>query len=135
LCAAPDYIEKFGAPDDADALKRHRLLAALGQMPWRLSGPDGPVLIEGESHVRTNSSEVVRELAISGVGIALRSLWDVAHDLKTRRLVRVLPQLEGASDIVIFAAYIPTPSVNPAVEAFVQFLEEIYSPVPPWEER
>jgi len=133
LCAAPEYLEKHGTPKAVDALSQHRLLAALGQMPWRLEGAGEAVVIEGESYVRTNSSEVVRELAISGVGIALRSLWDVANELKTRQLVRVLPQLEGASDIVIFATHVPTPRANPAVAAFIKFLEDIYAPIPPWE--
>ena len=133
LCASPAYIEAFGAPEKIGELKGHRMLAAFGQLPWRLTGPKGPVLINGESHVRTNSSEVVRELALSGVGIALRSLWDVAQELKDGRLARVFPELEGASNIAIFAAHVPVPQVNPAVEAFIGFLREIWTPSPPWE--
>ena len=77
LCAAPAYLQRCGTPetlkDLADA-GQHRLLAADGQLPWRLVRGKQAVLVEGSSRVRTNSSEVVRELCVGGVGIALRSL-------------------------------------------------------------
>jgi DNA-binding transcriptional LysR family regulator len=134
LCAAPAYIEQHGAPEDTAALARHQLLAATGQFPWRLTGGDGrTVSIDGTSRVRTNSSEVVRELCIAGVGIALRSLWDVSADLAAGRLVRILPDCEGSADVGIYAVSPRRPEIAPAVRAFTDFLEGLYGPVPPWE--
>lgn len=133
LCAAPAYLARHGEPQRLDALRAHRVLAAVGQFPWRLVGPAGPCTFEGESHVRTNSSEVVRELAIGGDGIALRSTWDVADDLRARRLVRVLRDYEGASNVGVYAVRAPSDLVPPTVRAFVEFLERLYAPVPPWE--
>lgn len=138
LCAAPAYIAEHGAPEDTAALARHRLLAATGQFPWRLSGADEnsgarTVAIDGTSRVRTNSSEVVRELCIAGVGIALRSLWDVSADLAAGRLVRILPDCEGSADVGIYAVSPRRTEIAPAVRAFTDFLEGLYGPVPPWE--
>lgn len=133
LCAAPRYLERFGEPRSLAELRRHRLLAATGQLPWRLEGPQGTCSVEGESHVRTNSSEVVRELALSGGGIALRSTWDVALDLRRGRLVRILARYEGASNIGVFAVRPRSELVAPNVCAFIDFLERLWSPVPPWE--
>ncbi len=149
LCAAPAYLAEHGTPEDTAALARHRLLAATGQFPWRLTGrltgrlpgaaggragrsAGGTVTIDGASHVRTNSSEVVRELALAGVGIALRSLWDVSGDLAAGRLVRILPDCEGSADVGIYAVS-PRREIAPAVRAFTDFLEGLYGPVPPWE--
>lgn len=134
LCAAPAYIAQHGAPEDTAALARHQLLAATGQFPWRLTGGDGrTVSIDGTSRVRTNSSEVVRELCIAGVGIALRSLWDVSADLAAGRLVRILPDCEGSADVGIYAVSPRRSEIAPAVRAFTDFLEGLYGPVPPWE--
>lgn len=134
LCAAPAYIAAHGAPEDTAALARHQLLAATGQFPWRLTGGDGrTVSIDGTSRVRTNSSEVVRELCIAGVGIALRSLWDVSADLAAGRLVRILPDCEGSADVGIYAVSPRRGEIAPAVGAFTDFLERLYGPVPPWE--
>lgn len=133
LCAAPAYLAQHGEPQTVRALADHRLLAAIGQMPWRLEGPDGACTVERESAVRTNSSEVVRELALGGGGIALRSTWDVAGDLRTGRLVRVLREHEGASDVGVYAVQPRRQLDSPTVRAFVTFLERLYAPVPAWD--
>lgn len=133
LCAAPAYLAAAGTPAALADLAHHRLLAATGQLPWRLFGPRGRHIVEGTSHVATNSSEVVRELAIAGAGIALRSLWDVGDDLAAGRLVRVLPQLEGSQDVGIYAVRPHAPAVPPAVSAMIAHLAAAYAPVPPWE--
>ena len=133
LCASPDYARTHGLPESAADLDRHGLLAATGQLPWRLEGPRGALVVVGESLVRTNSSEVVRELVLAGVGIALRSSWDIAEQLRTGRLVRVLPDYEGASDIGIYAVRPRADLVPPNVRAFIDFLYRLYDPAPPWD--
>ena len=132
LCASPAYLERHGVPDTLAALAHHRLLAASGQMPWRLVNGTRRHTVEGRSHVRTNSSEIVRELAISGVGIALRSLWDVGDLLSANRLTPVLPGWGGPSDLGIYAVHPRSPTVPAAVTAFIGFLKEILGAAP-WE--
>jgi DNA-binding transcriptional LysR family regulator len=133
LCAAPAYLERFGVPETIADLKEHRLLAAEGQMPWRLVGPKGPVPVEGRSHVRTNSSELVRELALAGGGIALRSLWDISDALARCAVRQILPAYEGSSDVGLFAVTLPQANPPRAITAFVEFLVGLYAPTPPWE--
>lgn len=130
VCASPAYLADHGTPPTPAALAGHRLLAADGQLPWTLLRPGQRALVEGASHVRTNSSEIVRELALSGVGIALRSLWDVGPALAGGRLIRVLPEWEGPRDLAIHALHGHAP--RPAVTAFVDHLAACWSP-PPWE--
>jgi DNA-binding transcriptional LysR family regulator len=132
LCAAPAYLAEMGVPRTIGDLAAHRLLAADGQWPWRLVNGRQRQSIEAHSHVRTNSSEIVRELALSGVGIALRSLWDVGDALATGRLVPVLPGWEGPRDLAIHAVHPRAPAVPAAVTAFVAFLRDTLDP-PPWE--
>ena len=133
VCAAPAYLDRFGAPATLADLKVHCLLAANGQLPWRLVGPDGPVNVEGVSHVRTNSSEVVRELTLSGVGIALRSLWDVSDALARGDVRQILPDHEGSADVGLFAVHPPQPTPPLALTAFIAFLAALYAPIPPWQ--
>ncbi|NYD90331.1 LysR family transcriptional regulator [Sphingomonas melonis] len=133
LCAAPAYLADHGQPATIRDLARHRLLAADGQMPWRLAAGSRNVAIDHVSHVRTNSSEMVRELALGGVGIALRSLWDVGDALRDGRLVRVLPDWEGSAEVGIFAVHLRSPMVSAAVGAFVAFLHGTIDPAR-WEE-
>ncbi|MCP1471398.1 DNA-binding transcriptional LysR family regulator [Sphingobium sp. OAS761] len=133
LCAAPAYLDRHGIPERLADLKVHHLLAADGQLPWRLVGPTGPVTIDGRSHVRTNSSEMVRELCLTGTGIALRSLWDVSDALAAGHVRQVLPDHEGSAEVSLFATHLPHANPPRALTAFIAFLVQLYAPVPPWD--
>lgn len=128
LCASPAYLAAWGTPRTIAGLDAHRLLAAEGQMPWRLAAGGRTATVERSSHVATNSSEMVRELALGGVGIALRSVWDVGEALADGRLVRVLAPWEGSADAAIHAVHLTVPRVRPAVSAFIDFLRARIDP-------
>jgi len=134
LCAAPTYLARHPAPTSLNELRRHSLLATHGQLPWRLSRSGRSVRFAGDSVVGTNSSEVVRELALAGTGIALRSLWDVGPDLARGRLVRVLPQYEGSADVGIYALQPAVRLVPASVSLFSASLRACFQPRPPWEQ-
>jgi DNA-binding transcriptional LysR family regulator len=55
----------------------------------------------------------------------LRSLWDVGDALRDGRLVRILPAWEGSQDVGIYAVYLRSAAVPPAVAAFVAFLHSV----------
>lgn len=133
LCASPDYLADRGEPGSIADLEGHRLLAADAQLPWRLVADGVPAFVAGRSHVATNSSEVVRELAIGGMGIALRSLWDVHLDLTAGRLQRVLPGVEGSSDVGIYAVRPRGHVASAATEAFIAHIRALLRPSAPWE--
>jgi len=133
LCAAPAYLARRGAPARLGDLARHDLLAAEGQMPWPLDGPDGPTSYAGVSAVRTNSSEVVREMALGGRGIALRSLWDSAPALASGALVRVLPDWEGSRGAAVLLVHPPSPRVPAVVRALIAHMQGVFASGTPWD--
>lgn len=132
LCAAPAYLERHGTPASLRDLAGHRLLAALNQTPWRLESAKARRVLDVDSHVRTNSSEVVRELALAGAGIALRSTWDVGGELTSGALRRILSDWQGATDVGIYAVHARATPLPAAVLAYVAHLGALYAP-PPWE--
>jgi DNA-binding transcriptional LysR family regulator len=133
LCASPDYLAAHGAPRHIDELKHHRCLPAHNNDTWRLDGPEGALTMRPEGMLITNSSEVIREAVIAGLGIALRSTWDIGAELKTGRLVQVLPAYEGSHNVTLSAVY-PSRQFLPAkVRLFIDYLAELYGPVPYWE--
>jgi DNA-binding transcriptional LysR family regulator len=133
LCAAPAYLERHGEPASLGDLAHHRLLAARHQSPWRLESRHARRAIEIDSHVATNSSEVVRELALAGVGIALRSTWDVGAELASGALRRVLPAWQGATDVRIYAVHARAEPRPAAVTAYVEHMAGVFGPSPSWE--
>ncbi|ALV25927.1 LysR family transcriptional regulator [Pannonibacter phragmitetus] len=135
LCAAPSYIERHGEPKSIDDLvENHVRVAAAAQDPWRLMGPRGLEIVKTDAPLRTNSSEVVREAVLAGVGIALRSTWDVGPELREGKLQIVLPQYRASKDVGLHAVY-PTRRFLPAkVRVFIDFLAQLYGPQPYWDE-
>lgn len=133
LCATPDYIERHGAPSTIEDLERHVCIPAHNNAYWHLSGPNGPVALRPVGPLSTNSSEVVREAVLSGLGIAFRSTWDVGPDLRAGRLVQVLPEWEGSSDVGLYAVYPSRQHLPAKVRAFIDFLAELYGPQPYWD--
>lgn len=134
LCAAPLYLEKHGMPRELADLHRHRMLAAGPLVTWRLEGPDGAVSLKPQSELQTSSSEVTREAVISGLGIGLRSTWDVVNELKLGVLKRVLPEYSGAADVNIYCVYSGRRLVPPKVRAFVDHFAGVFGgEVPYWD--
>lgn len=133
LCATPKYINSAGKPERLEDLDHHALIAPHNQGPWRLEGNRGSVVYRPNSMVVTNSSEVVRETVLSGMGIALRSTWDVGAELKQGKLVRVLPEYSSSRGLGIYAVY-PSRNFLPAkVRLFIDFLAELFGPSPYWD--
>lgn len=133
LCAAPAYLEQNGTPTSLDALREHVCLAAAPQIPWSLEGPDGTVTLRPQGPLATNSNEVVREAVIAGLGIALRSTWDVGPELAAGTLKVVLPEYRASERVAVHAIY-PTRRFLPAkVRVFIDFLTTLYGPVPYWD--
>lgn len=132
LCAAPDYVAAHGIPASIEELSHHTLIAHNADQ-WRLDGPSGPVGVRVNGPLRTNSSEVVREALLAGVGIALRSTWDVGPELKTGQLVRVLPDYSVGKRVAVYAVYPSRRHMEQKVRVFVDYLAELYGATPYWD--
>jgi DNA-binding transcriptional LysR family regulator len=62
---------------------------------WRFAkaGSD-PVTVRTDSVMSTNNGEIAHDWALAGIGVIVRSEWDVAEDLRSGRLVQVLEEWE-----------------------------------------
>lgn len=133
LCATPGYLSAHGTPETIEDLSRHTLIAHNADQ-WRLDGPEGQVTVKINGQLRTNSSEVVREALLAGVGIALRSTWDVGPELKSGALARVLPAYSVGKRVAVYAVYPSRRHMEHKVRAFVDYLAELYGATPYWDE-
>jgi DNA-binding transcriptional LysR family regulator len=133
ICAAPSYLERAGTPSTLPDLEQHNCLSASGQDVWRLEDQDGEHQVRVKGTIRTNSAELVRAALVSGLGIGLRSVWEVGADLASGALKVVLPQFRGSSKLAIYAVY-PSRDFMPAkVNAFIEFLSNQFTAEPHWE--
>ena len=67
---------------------------------------------------------------ISGLGIALRSTWDIGPELKSGALVQVLPAYEGSRNVALSAVYSSRRFLPAKVRLFIDYLAGLYGPLP-----
>ncbi|WP_153147854.1 LysR family transcriptional regulator [Dechloromonas sp. H13] len=126
LCAAPSYVERFGMPQSLEDLKAHRCIPIRERDQdfgrWELEGPEGLVAIKVSGPLSANNGEIVRQWAIDGHGIILRSTWDISREIEAGALLPVLPQYFQQADV--WAVYPSRLSVSAKVKVCVEFLEQ-----------
>jgi DNA-binding transcriptional LysR family regulator len=130
LCASPKYLKKHPAPQTPQDLARHNCLtferSGKPSRIWRFAqhGVWTEVRVNGNRSV--DDASLVREWAIAGVGIALKSALDVARDLESGRLVRLLPDWD--TEVYPLHALLPSGRFIPRrVRALVDFLAAKFS--------
>ena len=96
LCASPSYITKYGEPLTPDDLLNHNaLLYKLYEVihdGWVLYNDDQKFKIKMNSDRAVNDGDIVRRWCIDGTGVAKKSAIDVAQDLLSGRLQRLMPE-------------------------------------------
>ncbi|TMV81204.1 LysR family transcriptional regulator [Thioclava sp. BHET1] len=98
LLASPDYLYRMGVPEDATALRTHRLIDKLhgaDLLSWAevLGQPTGQATKAGPVF-RCDDFEAMREAALAGMGIAFLPDWVAGPDVQDGRLTRLLAQYE-----------------------------------------
>lgn len=129
LCASPAYIDRFGMPHSLDELKTHRCIPIRERDQdfgrWELEGPGGVAVVKVGGPLSANNGEIVRQWAIDGHGIILRSTWDVRGELEAGRLVAVLPDYAQPADV--WAVFPSRLSVSAKLRVCVEFLEDWFA--------
>ena len=134
LCASPDYVANAAPIQSPSDLMRHRCLVVRENDEdvtlWRfLHASREPETVRIRPTMCSNDGAVVREWAVAGQGLAIRSEWNIAGDLAAGRLKRVLPSWEvPAADVV---AMLGTRFGRSArTTAFLAMLRQSLSPAP-----
>jgi len=135
LCASPAYLSQHGTPAQPRDLLSHACICIRENDEdvtlWRLCRPgaSGGRRSLARETVRvvaaytSNDGSIARQWAEQGLGLVLRSEWDVADAVARGRLVRVLADWEFDSAPVTLL--VPTRRGRTArVQAVMQFLEE-----------
>jgi DNA-binding transcriptional LysR family regulator len=141
LCASPDYLARRGRPERPEDLAAHDFLALPS---WHhsgdvLVGPDGErYRLAVRPRVTSNNQHAVRQLTIAGLGMSFQAEPEVAEELASGRLVRVLP--DWSSVVLSVDALMPARARQPAkirlaldaVKAYLDALGAVASaPAPP----
>lgn len=95
LCAAPDYIARRGMPEDGSALVRDRhdclnlRFPGAKEFQWTLITREGPRRFEISGPYESDDGDVLTHWALSGRGIVMKPMFEVADHLRSGALVPV----------------------------------------------
>ncbi|THF64779.1 LysR family transcriptional regulator [Pseudothauera nasutitermitis] len=123
-CASPEYLAARGTPAHPRDLARHDLISysywAAGDV-WSFTGPEGEVAVRTRSRIHANNGDTCRAAALAHQGIILQPDFLVYEDLRSGRLVELMPEFQAAT-LGIYAIYPTRKQLPLKVRRLVDFL-------------
>ena len=138
VVASPDYLAAHGRPLHPDDLQRHACLTfgASGNQArgwlFTIEGKVVPVRVNGP--LECNDGAVLHAWALAGHGLAWRSMWEVAEEIASGRLVTVLDDFR-APDNAIHALFPQRRHLPLRVRMFIDHLKHTYGAPAYWAVR
>ncbi|MBB1272101.1 LysR family transcriptional regulator [Psychromonas sp. SR45-3] len=123
IVASPEYLAKRGLPKQHSELTGHQLIGFTGAKVlnrWPLAGSDYIT-----PSLTASNGETVRQLALSGNGIACLSGFMVKNDIAAGRLIPLLEhgKLINTEREQINAVFYKSSSVARRISAFIDFIQ------------
>ena len=137
LVASPAYLRRNGTPRTLDDLARHNCLAISSegsQRGWSFSDNGKIVTLKVAGNMVCNDGAVLHDWALTGKGLAWRSMWEVGSDIEAGRLRTVLDQFAAPGND-IYAVFAQRRHLPLRIRAFVDFLRHTYSGKEYWRKR
>ena len=136
-CASPEYLKRNGVPGTPQDLNNHQCLVYQGipalRSGWRYRVGNKEVTLQISGRCRVNSSEVLLQMALDGMGIVLFPTYVLGPLLKSGRLKQILPEYVANADTSLYATYLPNRYMQPKVRAFIDHLLDHFGPEPHWD--
>ena len=123
LVVSPEYLYQHNEVAHIDDLSTHKLIGfndASKLNNWPLKTP-----VKLNVHMTGSSGETLRQLCLNHQGIALLSHFMIGDDLKSGRLVEVLPEaiVRPNNREAIQAVYYKNSAVSSRILAFLDFIQ------------
>lgn len=126
IIASPDYLAHYGKPGTVTDLEKHVCLGftePVSLNTWPIASGDGQ-LYEAECGLTSNSGETLKQLCLSGNGIACLSDYMINKELKSGELIEVLADKRLPVEMPFSAVYYSDRAVSTRIRAFIDFVSE-----------
>ncbi len=134
VAASPAYIKRHGTPASLDDLAKHNCLAISSegsQRGWTFRQNGKNVTLKVTGNMVCNDGAVLHEWALSGKGLAWRSMWEVGTAIESGKLVTVLDEFAAPGND-IYAVFAQRRHLPLRIRAFVDFLRHAYAQPDYW---
>lgn len=137
LCASSKYVKERGMPRAPEDISQHACLNFSYEELrhcWPVRTADGGTInIPIHSKVISNNGELLRQFALAGMGIMVRSSFSLGDDLTSGNLVRLLPQ-HKLGQLSVVLVYPSRRLLSAKVRSFVDFMAQQFPQpeIDPW---
>ncbi|ACL58345.1 LysR family transcriptional regulator [Methylobacterium nodulans] len=135
ICAAPAYLAARGIPTSLADLAAHECLNFPTTAPWSIwSVRDGPGTLrrlKPAGSVAANQGQMLLAMARAGAGIVRLAEFHIVGDLRSGRLVELLPEHHSGAEDPIYALYSSRRYLSQRIRVFLEFLDASFSQGPP----
>jgi DNA-binding transcriptional LysR family regulator len=134
VCATPAYLARHGTPTRPEHLLEHPCLSRpqeQGGDERVFSGPDGEIRVRPTNAIAANNTEMLRQFALLGMGVAILPSYLIGRDLASGRLVPLLGDYR-LPPIDISIAYPSRLHLPAKVRTFVDHLVEHFQSGGEW---
>jgi DNA-binding transcriptional LysR family regulator len=97
VCAAPAYLKAHGTPRTPADLAGHDAISFAGSTPlreWSFGSGDTAYVVAPPTRLEVNNADVAIAAAVKGYGLTRVLSYQAAHELRMKRLKRVLTEFE-----------------------------------------
>jgi DNA-binding transcriptional LysR family regulator len=137
VVASPAYLKRHGVPTALDDLARHNCLAISSdgsQRGWTFRQNGKNVTLKVTGNMVCNDGAVLHDWALSGKGLAWRSMWEVGAAIESGELRTVLDEFAAPGND-IYAVFAQRRHLPLRIRAFVDFLRHAYAQPNYWRKR
>lgn len=134
VVASPTYVKRHGMPASLDDLAKHNCLAMSSegsQRGWTFRQNGKNVTLKVSGNMVCNDGAVLHDWALSGKGLAWRSMWEVGSEIEAGTLVTVLDEFAAPGND-IYAVFAQRRHLPLRIRALVDFLRRAYAQVDYW---
>jgi DNA-binding transcriptional LysR family regulator len=136
VCASPVYLVTHPAPNHPQDLLEHNCLTIASEnlseiLPWSLKRGKEIVEVKVPSRVRTNDFLMIKQLLMTGSGIAFAPNSVVMDEIQAGTLVRLLSDWHLA-ERELYLIYPSDRYLSPKLRAWVDFVHQQIASQPSW---
>jgi len=134
ICASVDYLKQAPPLTHPEDLRQHRCIIDSNyeaEGHWSFQKQGQKFMFDVKSSIKVNSVRAVRELIVTGAGVAICPLFAVSDDIHNGRLSIVLEAYEPAQ-LGLYAVYSHRRHLSAKVRVFIDFLVQRFASAPPW---
>ena len=134
VVASPTYVKRHGMPASLDDLAKHNCLAMSSegsQRGWTFRQNGKNVTLKVSGNMVCNDGAVLHDWALSGKGLAWRSMWEVGSEIEAGTLVTVLDEFAAPGND-IYAVFAQRRHLPLRIRALVDFLRRAYVQADYW---